>query len=149
LQENDENKDRYLGHYESRLWHKAKKRYDAGKRECHGLMKALKKFCSYVYGVRFHVETDTNTLVHQLNLPANNLPTAQVTHWIVWIRLFDFSVKHAARSVTGGPDGLSLRPRGEGVSEPEAEDDLEETIKESLPGIRVEQGPDRKWRERQ
>jgi hypothetical protein len=111
-------------------------------------MKALKKFRNYVYGVRFLVETDANTLVHQLNLPANDLPGALVTRWIAWIRLFDFDVKHGPGRLNGGPDGLSRRPRGQGEPEPEVEDDLEETIEASLRGIRVEQGSDRKRRER-
>jgi hypothetical protein len=110
----------------------AEMRYDAGKRECCRLMKALKKFSNYVYGVRLLVETDANTLVHQLNLPANDLPGALVTRWIPWIRLFDFDVKHVPWRLNGGPDGLSRRPRREGEPEPEEEDDLEETIEARL-----------------
>jgi hypothetical protein len=82
-------------------------------------MKARKKFRNYIYGVRFLVETDANTLVHQQNLPANDLPGALVTRWIVWIRLFDFDVEHVPGSLNGGPDGLSRRPRGDGEPEPE------------------------------
>jgi hypothetical protein len=148
LQQEDKNKDWHPCRYESGLWNNAEKRYDAGKRECRGLMKALKKFCNYVYGVRFLVETDANTLVHQLNLPANDLPGALVTRWIAWIRLFDFDVKHVPARLNGGPDGLSRWPRGEGEPEPEEEDKLEETIEASLRGIRVEQVSDRKRRER-
>ena len=80
LQQEDENMDWHLCRYESGLWNNAEKRYDAGKRECRGLMKALKKFRNYVYGVRFLVETDANTLVHQLNLPTSDLPGGLVTH---------------------------------------------------------------------
>jgi len=148
FQQEDENKDRHPCRYGSGLWNNAEKRYHAGKRECRGLMKALKKFRNYIDGVRFLVETDANTLVHQLNLPANDLPGALVTRWIAWIRLFHFEVKHVPGSLNGGPDGLSRRPRGEGESEPEEEDDPEETIEASLQGIRVEQGSDRKMRER-
>jgi len=148
LQQEDENNDRHLSRYESGLWNKAEKRYDAAKRECRRLMKALKKFRNYVYGVRFLVETDANTLVHQLNLPTNDLPGALATRWIAWIQLFDFDMKHVPGRLNGGPDGLSRWPRGEGEPEPEEQDDLEETIEASLRGIRVEQGPDRKRRER-
>jgi len=104
-------------------------------------------FHNYVYGVRFLVETDANTLVHQLNLPANDLPGALVTLWIAWIRLFDFDVKHVPGRLNGGPDGLSRRPRADGEPEPEKEDDLEDTIEANLRGIRVEYGSDRKMRE--
>lgn len=42
-------------------------------------MKALKKICKYMYGVRFLLETDANTFVYQLSLPANYQPEAPVT----------------------------------------------------------------------
>jgi hypothetical protein len=94
------------------------------------------------------VETDAKTFVHQLNLPANNLAGALVTRGIAWIRLFDFNVKHFTGRLNGGPDGLSRQPRGEGKPEPEEEDDPAQTIQASLQGIRVEQEPDGKRRER-
>lgn len=56
-----------------------------GKRMCHGLMKALKMFYHYVYEVTFLVEPDANTLVHQVNLPTNDLPGGLFTLSIVWI----------------------------------------------------------------
>jgi hypothetical protein len=107
LQQEDQNKDRHLCWHEGGLWNKAEKRYDPGKRECHGLMKVLKKFRNNVYAVRFLMETDANRLVHQLNLPANDQPGALVTRWIMWIQLFNFDVKHIPGRLHGGPDGLS------------------------------------------
>jgi len=109
--------------------------------ECREQKQALKKFHNYVYGVRFLIETDANTLVHQLHLPANDLPGAQVTRWIAWIQLFNFEAEHGPGILIGGPDGLSRWPRGEGRSDLEGVDDLEETIEASLQGIRVERGP--------
>jgi hypothetical protein len=132
LQQEDENMDRHPCRYECGLWNNAERRYDAGKCECRGLMKALKKFRNYVYGVRFLVETDANPLVHQLHLPANDLPGALVTQWIAWIRQFDFDVEHVPGRLNGGPEGLSRQPRGEGEAKPEENDDLEETIEASL-----------------
>ena len=82
MQQEDENKDRHPCHYESGLWNNCEQRYDAGKHMCRGLMKELKKFRNYIYRVRFLVETDANTLVHQLNFCANDLPGALVTRWI-------------------------------------------------------------------
>ena len=43
--------------------------------------------------MRFVVEIDAKTLLHQLNLPIVDLPGAMVTRWITWIRLFDFDVR--------------------------------------------------------
>jgi len=82
LPQEDNNNDRHPCHYESSLWTKAEKRYDVGKHECCGLMKGVKRFHNNVNGVRFLAEPDSNTLVHQLNLPANHLPGALVTQWI-------------------------------------------------------------------
>ena len=148
LLQEDENKDRHRCCYESGLWNNAEKRYDPGKRECRGLMKVLEKFRNYAYGVRFLMETDANTLVHQLNLPTNDLPGARVTQWIAWIRLFDFNLRHGTGRLNRGPDGLPPRSRGEGEPEPEEEYDLEETIEANIRGIRVGEGSDRKRRER-
>jgi RNase H-like domain found in reverse transcriptase len=65
--------------YESGVWSESERKYDAGKRECRGLMKILKKFRNYLYGVRFVIEIDAKTLVAQLNRSASDLPGALVT----------------------------------------------------------------------
>ena len=77
------------------------RKYDAGKWVYRGLMRALKKFYNNVYGVRFLVETNANTLVHQLNLPANDLLGALVTCGIVWIWLFNFEIRHIPGPLNG------------------------------------------------
>jgi len=141
LQQENENKDRGPCRYDRGLPNKAEKRYDTGKRESHGLMKALKMFRNYIYGVRFLVESDDHTLAHQIILPANDQPGAHVTLWFAWIRLFHFDVQHVPARLSGGTDGLSLRPRGEWEPEPEEEGDLGKTIEATLRGIRVERGP--------
>ena len=135
FQQEDHNMERHPCRNDSGQWTEAGMRYDAGKRECHGLLQALKKFHNYVYGVRFLVETDANTLVHRLNLHTNDLPGAPVTRWIVRIGLFGFDLKNLPGRHIGGTGGLSQRPWGEGVPDPEQEDDLEETIIASLWGI--------------
>jgi len=123
LQQEDENKDRHTCHYESGLWSTNEQRYDTGKRDCRGLMKPLKEFHNYIYGVRFFMQTNVYTLVHQLYVPDNDLPGALVTRWIAWIRVFQFYVKHIPRKLNGGADSLSRWPRGEWEPEPEEEDD--------------------------
>src|SRR4029077_6786571 len=106
--------------YESGIWTEPEKKYDAGKRECRALLRALKKLKVWLYGVQFTVEVDAKTLLHQLNLPIVDLPGAMVTRWISWIHLFDFTVKHVAGRKHSGPDGLSRRP-----SDSDEEDDNE------------------------
>jgi len=147
FQQEDRNEDRHPCRYECGLWNTAGKRYDTGKRECRGVMQALKKVCNSVYGVRFFVETDANAFVHRLNLPGNNLPGALVTRWIAQIQLFNFDVKHNPGRLNVGLNGRSWWLQWEGEPEPEEQDDVEETIEQSLRGIQVGWGPQRKWRE--
>ena len=78
LQQEKEGK-RHPVRYESGVWTPAEKNYDAGKRECRALLRALKKLKVWLYGVRFVVEIDAKTLLHQLNLPIVDLPGAMVT----------------------------------------------------------------------
>ena len=83
---------RHPSRYESGIWSNAERNYDATKRECRGVLKALKKVRYWLYGVRFILETDANALVAQLNRSGTDLPGALVTRWIAWIQLFDFEV---------------------------------------------------------
>ena len=56
----------------------AERKYDSGKLECRGLLKALKKLRYYLYGVQFLEEINTKTLVHQLNQSTSDLPGSVV-----------------------------------------------------------------------
>jgi len=86
-------------------------------------------------------ETDTNTEVHQLNLPTNDRPGQLVTYWIARIRLFNLDGRHFSGRLNEGSDGLSWWPWGEEKPEPEEEDNLEQTIEASLRGIGMQRGP--------
>ena len=44
--------------------------------------------------MRFIIEIDANILITQLNCSAANLSKILITHWLTWIKLFDFDVKH-------------------------------------------------------
>lgn len=119
-----DNKKRHPARYESGIWTEAERKYDAGKLECRGLLKALTKFRFYLYGIRFFVEIDTRTLVHQLNQPAWDLPGSVVNRWLAWIRIFNFEIKHIAGKKHGGPDGLSRR--GSSREDSDEEDNVDE-----------------------
>lgn len=82
-------KKRHPVRYESGIWSEAEKRYDATKRECRGVLKALKKVRYYLYDVHFTLEVDAQVLAAQLNRSGTDLPGALVTRWLAWIRLFD------------------------------------------------------------
>lgn len=62
IQENEERK-RNPYRFESGLWSKAERKYDTMKLECRSLLHMLRKLRPWLYGVRFIVETDANTLV--------------------------------------------------------------------------------------
>jgi RNase H-like domain found in reverse transcriptase len=100
----------HLSRYKSRLWNKAERNYDATKRECCSVLKALQKVRYWLYGVRFVLETDTNVLVAQLNWSTTDLPRALVTRWIAYIQLFNFTVCHVLGTKHTAADGLSRRP---------------------------------------
>src|SRR5436853_1445265 len=74
LQQEDRDGKRHPVCYESGLWTPAESRYDTVKLECRGLLLAVRKFHYYLYSVRFLVEIDARTLVHQLNQPTSDLP---------------------------------------------------------------------------
>jgi hypothetical protein len=116
-------KRRHPVRFESGIWIGTQLEYDAGKKECLAVLRALKKFRSYLYGIRFILETDAKTLVAQLNRSATDLPGSLVVRWIAWIRLFDFTVKHVPGTKNSAADALSRRPATESDrSEAENED---------------------------
>ena len=129
---------RTVARYESGLWSKAEQNYDATKRECRGLLKALKKCRTQLYGVFFRIETDAAVLVHQLSRAGSDLMGALVTRWIAWIRLFDFEIVHVPGKRHTAADGLSRRPRvsSDDIDEQE-EDDIDEWILDQL-GINID-----------
>ncbi len=111
LSQKDEKGWRHLYRYESGLQNKAEASYNATKRECRGVLKALKKVYNYLYRVHFILETDVNVLIVQLNQSASDLLGALVIRWLAWICLFDFKVKHVPRTKHTAVDGLSRRPQ--------------------------------------
>lgn len=122
-------KKRQVARYESGIWSEVESRYDAGKLECLAVLKLLKKFRSYLYGVHFILEMDAKTLVAQLNRTATDLPGLVVVRWIAWIRLFDFTVRHVPGDKNMVADGLSRRPpTAREYRELEQEEDIDDFL---------------------
>ncbi len=88
------NEKKHSVRYENEIWSNAKKKYDVIKRECREILKILKKIRFYLYDVKFILKTNARVLVDQLNRFDTNLSDAFVTRWFVWIRLFDFEIRH-------------------------------------------------------
>lgn len=138
LMQLDAGKKRHPCRYESGQWNAAEQSYDATKRECRGILKALKKFRYFLYGIRFLLETDANVLVAQLNGAASDLPGSLLTRWIAWIRLFDFDIKHVPGNKHTAADGLSRRPRTKSDDRDELEEqDIEDFIDAQLYSVRI------------
>ena len=137
LMQEDDQKRRHPSRYESGVWSASERNYDAGKRECKGLLKGLKKFRQYLFGVHFVIELDAKTLVAQLNRSASDLPGALVTRWIAWIQLFDFDVRHVPGKANMVADGLSRRPLGPLEEEDQDEEEIEDFIDAELSVVRA------------
>ena len=134
----DKDGKRHPARYESGLWNTAESNYDAGKRECRALLKTLKKFRFWLYGVHFLLETDANTLRAQLSRSAADLPGALVTQWLAWIRNFDFEVRHVPGTKNCVADALSRRPPTmRDLEEREAEPDIDEWVAAQLSSVRI------------
>jgi hypothetical protein len=101
--------------YESGVWRGAELNYDATKAECLAVVKSLRRFRNYLYGVRFTLETDAKVLIYQLNDSFSSLPGASLTRWVAYIKMFDFEVKHFPGKTNHLADALSRK--GEGPSD--------------------------------
>jgi hypothetical protein len=88
------NEKKHSIRYENDIWSDAKKKYDVTKKKCRDVLKTLKKIHFYFYDVKFILKTNARVLVDQLNRFDTDLSDAFVIRWFVWIRLFDFEVRH-------------------------------------------------------
>jgi hypothetical protein len=123
------NGHRHPVRYESGVWSKSERNWDSGKHECKALLLILKKFRSYLYGVRFTVESDAKILVAQLQRSATDLPGALVTRWLALLNLWDFDIVYVAGKKNVVADALSRRPEEDDWELPdEPEEDIEEFI---------------------
>ena len=69
-------------------------RYNIKKRECCQLLKALKKVSFWLYKVRFIIEINVNILIAQFNRFITDLLKILMIRWLIWIRLFNFNIRH-------------------------------------------------------
>ena len=86
-------------------------KYDVTKRECRELLKTLKKVRFWLYEVRFIIEIDVNILIAQLNHSVVDFSETLMTRWLIWIRLFEFDVRHVFGKRHTATDELFRRSR--------------------------------------
>ena len=94
FQINSETSKNHSSRYESGLWTMFESKYDVTKQECRELLKTLKKVRFWLYKVKFIVEIDINILIIQLNRSAVDLAEILIICYLIWIRLFNFNVRH-------------------------------------------------------
>jgi hypothetical protein len=90
------NEKKHSMRYESEIWSNVEKKYDVIKKECREVLKILKKIRFYLYDVKFILKTNVRVFVDQLNRFDTNLSDALITRWFVWIRFFDFEIRHVS-----------------------------------------------------
>ena len=137
-QVNFETDKRHFSRYESELWIKSKSRYDATKRKCRELLKALKKIRFWLYKMRFIIEIDANILITQFNRSVADFSEILIIRWLTWIKLFDFDVKHISDKKHIAVDDLSRRFRNflNDIDET-YEENIDDFIDEQLNCVRV------------
>lgn len=137
MQEN-EDKKRHLCRYKSSYWNPAEQIYNAIKRECRGVLKALRKLQNWLYAVYFVLETDVNILVAQLNSAALNLLGFLLMRQIAYIKLFNFTVKYILGKKHTAADALSCQPRtSRDIKEEALEENVEDYINTQLLTLRI------------
>ena len=88
------NKKRHFFRYENDMWTKTKVKYDDEKLICWAVLKCWKKFRYYFYEMHFILKINFEILIAQLNCSSTNFFDFFMIRWIVWIRLFDFEIRH-------------------------------------------------------
>ncbi len=132
------NEKKHSMRYESEIWSDVEKKYDVIKRECREILKALKKIRFYLYDVKFILKTDARVLVDQLNRSDTNLSDAFVTRWLVWIRLFDFEIRHVSDIKHIAADDLSRKSLSSNDLKKVAEEkDIDDWVDAQLNCVRV------------
>lgn len=123
-QEDDEGKERVIA-YASRVLNKAERNYSTTERECLALKFATQVFRPYLYGTRFTVITDHQSLVY---LKSMKNPNGRLARWKLHLLDFDFTVKYKKGKLNTDADTMSRYQMEKDVPDPEtnSEDEREE-----------------------
>ena len=87
------------------------------------------------------MEMDARNLIWLLNRPPNDLPSAMITRWLTYIRLFDFDVHHIPGKKNGAADALSRRSKA--PEDSDSEENVDDFFNSKLYNISADSGTDR------
>ncbi len=93
----------------------AEKNYSQPQREALAIVFALKKFYKYIYGRKFTIVTDHQSLRDLFNPKKGISPVAasRLQRWAVYLSMYDYEIKHKSGSKMGNVDALSRLPLSE------------------------------------
>jgi transposase InsO family protein len=95
--------------YYSQALSKEERRYCVTRRELLAVVKSVKHFHYYLYGVDFQVRTDHGSLAWLLNFKN---PEDQLARWLELLGMYKMHIKHRPGRLHGNADGLSRIPCG-------------------------------------
>ena len=99
--------DRHVVAYASRVLTKAARQYCATRREMLAVVWAVHYFRAYLWGRRFIIRTNHNSLQWLKNFKD---PQGQVARWLDILAEYDFQIQHRLGAKHGNADALSRLP---------------------------------------
>jgi hypothetical protein len=91
-------------HFASRTLTQAERNYSTIERELLAIVYAPDKFRYYLYGKKFTIITDHNSLVYLKNL---TLSSERLTRWRLKLAEYDFVIQYRRDSANGNADAMS------------------------------------------
>lgn len=136
IQQEDLQGQRHPVRFESSVQSASERNQDLGKHKCKAMLLVLKKFCLQIYSIHFIVETDTQTLVDQLNQSATNLLGALITRQLALLNIQEFEVRYIAgkRNVITNALSQRLEPKEQELPV-KLEEDIEEFINRQIRAV--------------
>lgn len=95
----------------------AEKNYSQPQREALAIIFAVKKFYKYIYGKKFTIISDAQSLRDLFNPKKGISPVAaaRLQRWAIYLSMYDYEIKHRSGSKMGHVDALSRLPLEDGT----------------------------------
>lgn len=122
-QKDDQNKERVIA-YASRVLNKAERNYSTTERECLALKFATQVFRPYLYGTKFTVITDHQSLVY---LQSMKNPNGRLARWKMHLLDFEYDVVYKKGKLNTDADTMSRYGMENPVHTPEKDGKKEKT----------------------